>query len=247
MAPFRGLSWGGTAYVVAVLLAALLVVVGGWFVHPVTPDLLPQFIYLAFMTQVAALMPLRWRRGVQTLDSMPLVAAALAAPGAGVALLAWRCLFDGRWPSKELPVWRLLFTRAKSALEFGIPSLLLIGLPTISAPFDVTIKTLIYSLGPVLIGYPLTARGFAFLDRATTIGEIYCPIGNNGWYSHGEEKALYDQQPVEAITMADAALAAFHTLNNPRYLETFRRARSWFHGENSLRQPVGDIHAGAGC
>src|SRR5438093_8414102 len=167
MAPFRGLSWGGTAYVVAVLLVALLVVVGGWSMHPVTPDLLPQFIYLAFMTQVAALMPLRWRRGVQTLDSMPLVAAALAAPGAGVALLAWLCLFDGRWPSKELPVWRLLFTRAKSALEFGIPSLLLIGLPTISAPFDVPIKTLIYSLGPVLIGYPLTARGFAFLDRAS--------------------------------------------------------------------------------
>src|SRR6185295_17532232 len=55
----------------------------------------------------------------------------------------------------------------------------------------------------------------------------------------------YDQQPVEAITMADAALAAFHSLNDKRYLATFRRARGWFHGENSLRQPVGDILSGA--
>jgi hypothetical protein len=91
------------------------------------------------------------------------------------------------------------------------------------------------------------AASFALLDRATTADDVFCPIGNNGWYSHGEEKALYDQQPVEAITMADAALAAFHALNNPRYLDTFRRARGWFHGENTLRQPVGDLRTGACC
>ncbi len=88
---------------------------------------------------------------------------------------------------------------------------------------------------------------FAFLDRATTADEVFWPIGNNGWYPHGEEKALYDQQPVEAITMADAALAAFYALNDTRYLATFRRAHGWFHGENSLRLPVGEIRAGACC
>ena len=36
--------------------------------------------------------------------------------------------------------------------------------------------------------------------------DVFWPIGNSGWYPHGEEKALYDQQPVEAVTMADAAL-----------------------------------------
>ena len=49
---------------------------------------------------------------------------------------------------------------------------------------------------------------FAFLDRVTTAEGVFWPIGNRDWYSHGEEKALYDQQPVEAATMADAALAA---------------------------------------
>jgi hypothetical protein len=88
---------------------------------------------------------------------------------------------------------------------------------------------------------------FAFLDRATTAEGVFWPIGNDGWHSSGEDKALYDQQPVEAITMADAALAAFSSLNDMRYLAIFRRARDWFHGENSLRQPVGDSRAGACC
>ena len=167
MAPLRGLSWGGTVYVTVILLSAAAIVVVGWWVHPVVADVLPKLAYLALMTQVAALMPLRWRRGVQTLDSMPLVAAALVAPGAGVALLAWLCLFDGRRPSQDFPLWRLMFNRAKSALEFGVPSLLIaVALPSFGA-VDVPLRTLIYSLGPVLIGYPLTARCFAFLDRAS--------------------------------------------------------------------------------
>ncbi len=88
---------------------------------------------------------------------------------------------------------------------------------------------------------------FALLDRATTAEGVFWPIGNNGWYSHGEEKAPYDQQPVEAITMADAALAGYQSLNDANYLATFRRARGWFHGENSLRQPLGDARTGACC
>jgi hypothetical protein len=86
---------------------------------------------------------------------------------------------------------------------------------------------------------------FGFLDLTTTADGVFWPIGNDGWCSHGEEKALYDQQPVEAVTMADAALSAFQSLNDRRYLETFRRARDWFHGENSLRQSVADYHTGA--
>src|SRR6476660_196752 len=49
---------------------------------------------------------------------------------------------------------------------------------------------------------------FGFLDLVTTTENVFWPIGNRDWYSHGEEKSLYDQQPVEAATMADAALAA---------------------------------------
>jgi hypothetical protein len=86
---------------------------------------------------------------------------------------------------------------------------------------------------------------FDFLDRETTVENVFWPVGNSDWYSHGEEKSLYDQQPVEAVTMADAALAAFDLLGDEKYLAAFRRAHAWFHGQNSLHQPLVDVHCGA--
>lgn len=90
-------------------------------------------------------------------------------------------------------------------------------------------------------------ESFDLLDRVTTTDEVFWPIGSDGWYPHRENKALYDQQPVEAITMADAALAAFAILNDPKYLATFQRARNWFQGENSLHQPLAIVPIGACC
>ena len=86
---------------------------------------------------------------------------------------------------------------------------------------------------------------FAFLDRATTAENVFWPVGNSDWYSHGERKSLYDQQPVEAVTMADAALAAFGLLRDEKYLSTFCRAHDWFHGQNSLKEPLADTESGA--
>ena len=45
--------------------------------------------------------------------------------------------------------------------------------------------------------------------------------------------------------MADAALAGFELLGDERYLATFRRARAWFHGQNSLHQSLVDVHSGS--
>jgi hypothetical protein len=86
----------------------------------------------------------------------------------------------------------------------------------------------------------------AFLDQATTTDGMFCPIGNQGWFARGEEKAAFDQQPVEAGTMADAAIAAFDLLGDERYLDVFHRAHGWFHGANSLNQSLADVSHG-GC
>jgi hypothetical protein len=87
---------------------------------------------------------------------------------------------------------------------------------------------------------------FAFLDRQTTVEGVFWPVGNEGWYPRGEPRAPYDQQPVEAVTMAEAALAAFDLLGDEEYLATFRRAHGWFLGRNSLKQPLADVRTG-GC
>jgi len=86
---------------------------------------------------------------------------------------------------------------------------------------------------------------FGFLDLVTTSDSVFWPIGNRDWYSHGEEKSLYDQQPVEASTMAAAALAALNLRGDDKYLVIFQRAYGWFHGRNSLEQPLADAQAGA--
>ena len=86
---------------------------------------------------------------------------------------------------------------------------------------------------------------FGFLDLVTTAESVFWPIGNRDWYSHGEEKSLYDQQPVEAATMAAAALAALELRGDAKYLAIFQRAHQWFHGQNSLQQPLADAEQGA--
>jgi hypothetical protein len=88
---------------------------------------------------------------------------------------------------------------------------------------------------------------FAFLDRETTVEDVFWPVGNSDWYPRGEAKSPYDQQPVEAVTMADAALAGFALMGEGKYLDAFRRAHAWFHGRNSLRQPLVDVHCGSCC
>ncbi len=107
----------------------------------------------------------------------------------------------------------------------------------------------------------IAEASFAFLDRQTTAPaaflqggkdraeneNVFWPAGNEGWYPRGGEKALYDQQPIEAVTMAEAALAAFELRGEEKYLDAFGRSYGWFHGHNSLHQPLVDIHSGACC
>jgi len=92
----------------------------------------------------------------------------------------------------------------------------------------------------------VAVESFGFLDRATTADGVFWPVGNHDWYPHGEAKALYDQQPVEAATMADAALAAFAARGDGKYLEIFRQAHGWFHGRNSRGENLADVESG-GC
>lgn len=90
-------------------------------------------------------------------------------------------------------------------------------------------------------------ESFDFLVRETTADGVFWPIGNRGWCAHGEAKAPYDQQPLEAALTAEAACAAFDVLDDRRHLETFHRAVAWFHGGNSLKRSLVDVRSGACC
>jgi len=93
----------------------------------------------------------------------------------------------------------------------------------------------------------IAETSLGFLDLVTTSDDVFWPIGNRDWYAHGEEKSLYDQQPVEASTMAAAALAGLQSSDDEKYRVMFLRAYGWFVGQNSLKQPLAELPNGACC
>lgn len=94
---------------------------------------------------------------------------------------------------------------------------------------------------------PIASESFAFLARQTARDGVFWPIGNNGWFSHGEPRAEYDQQPIEAVTMADAALAAHALSPHADHLAIVRAAHEWFDGKNSIGCSLVDVGGGACC
>ncbi|MGA8264692.1 MAG: glycosyltransferase family 4 protein [Ignavibacteriaceae bacterium] len=74
----------------------------------------------------------------------------------------------------------------------------------------------------------------------------FVPVGSNGFYKHGGERARFDQQPVEAQTTVSACLEAFRITGDKFWLKEARRAFEWFLGRNDLNLSVYDPTTG-GC
>jgi hypothetical protein len=75
---------------------------------------------------------------------------------------------------------------------------------------------------------------------------IFVPIGSNGFYVEGKEKARFDQQPVEACATVSACLEAYRVTKDPQWREHAQVAFSWFLGKNDLQAPLYDPATG-GC
>ncbi len=86
----------------------------------------------------------------------------------------------------------------------------------------------------------------ADLQRADAVGGHFVPIGSNGFYERDGEQARFDQQPVEAQTMASACLEAYRSTGDERWHTEAGRAFEWFLGRNDLNLPVYDPTTG-GC
>ena len=87
-------------------------------------------------------------------------------------------------------------------------------------------------------------RTFAFYVSVTVENGIYVPIGNDGWYVRGGERARYAQQPLEATALIDAAHAAFDATGDPAYSALARVGLEWFYGRNSRTMLLA---RGGGC
>lgn len=86
----------------------------------------------------------------------------------------------------------------------------------------------------------------ADLQQSDTMGGHFVPVGSNGFYQQGGERARFDQQPVEAQAMASACLEAYRSTGDERWRKEAQRAFEWFLGRNDLNLPLYDPTTG-GC
>ncbi|MDB6027583.1 MAG: hypothetical protein JWM68_3806 [Verrucomicrobiales bacterium] len=80
----------------------------------------------------------------------------------------------------------------------------------------------------------------------TSLAGSFRPIGSNGFYARGQERALFDQQPIEAKATVSACIEAYHATNDVFWLAEARRAFEWFLGRNDLGLALYDSTTG-GC
>jgi glycosyltransferase involved in cell wall biosynthesis len=106
--------------------------------------------------------------------------------------------------------------------------------------------------GQSLQNSDMTQAGLESLQWLTNLqhsgkeGKHFVPIGSNGFYPKGGERARFDQQPVEAQAMVSACLEANRMTGDRVWYKEARRVFEWFLGRNDLHLSVYDPTTG-GC
>lgn len=101
-----------------------------------------------------------------------------------------------------------------------------------------------------LLGEPYLTLGFKSLDWLNEQqGErgYFRPIGSSGFYPKGGDRAVFDQQPIEAWTTASANRLAYEISGHIQYYNKVHRTIDWFYGANDIGQALVDSETGACC
>jgi len=88
-------------------------------------------------------------------------------------------------------------------------------------------------------------RTLEFLISETIHDGMLVPVGTRGWYPRGGCKAKFDQQPIEALAMVEAALAFLEATGRRRYAEIARTCGRWFLGDNMAGVALADPERGS--
>jgi glycosyltransferase involved in cell wall biosynthesis len=84
------------------------------------------------------------------------------------------------------------------------------------------------------------------VDLQTAKAGHFQPIGSNGFYTKGQPRAYFDQQPLEAQSTVSACLAAFEVTGDEEWHRKAIRVFKWFIGLNDLGLMLYDQQTG-GC
>lgn len=92
----------------------------------------------------------------------------------------------------------------------------------------------------------LGLQSLRWLGAAQTDSDGHlAPIGNRGWWRWGGVPARFDQQPIEAVSLLEAARAAYEATGDKGWAEVMERAYEWFLGNNDLRVLLAEPERGA--
>lgn len=83
--------------------------------------------------------------------------------------------------------------------------------------------------------------GLAMLEFYVSVvveNGMFRPVGNDGWYPRGGEKATHGQQPLEAAALVDAAFVALDLTGEERWRRIAEIGYAWFLGHNSAGMPL---------
>jgi uncharacterized protein YyaL (SSP411 family) len=86
----------------------------------------------------------------------------------------------------------------------------------------------------------------SFLTSICVSDGMLHPIGCNGWYIKGQERAWYDQQPVDPMGHTLGYLTAYDATKDESQLKLAKICFDWFFGHNSVGEALYDPVTG-GC
>jgi glycosyltransferase involved in cell wall biosynthesis len=90
-------------------------------------------------------------------------------------------------------------------------------------------------------------KSLRWLVKVQTSGVgAFRPVGSNGFFRRGQERAQFDQQPIEAQATISACIEAYHATGDMVWVAEARRAFEWFLGRNDLGLALYDAGTG-GC
>lgn len=92
----------------------------------------------------------------------------------------------------------------------------------------------------------IAVESLDFITSVCIVDDMLHPIGCNGWYIKGYERAWYDQQPVDPLGHQLSYLAAYDATEDPKYLRLAKICFDWFFGHNSVGEALYDPVTG-GC
>lgn len=79
-----------------------------------------------------------------------------------------------------------------------------------------------------------------FLIKICQENSIPSPVGNRGWYIKGGNKAIFDQQPIDASYMVCCLEKAYFATEDNFYLTWAEKWYKWFYGNNINNTPLID-------